>query len=191
VVSAWPPCCRVGIAAWMAARASRLDSLPPLAADPSFVRRVLVNLVSNALRYSPEGGPIVVQARPEPAGTGPALAVVEVIDEGVGIEPDDLPRLFHKFVRFLSDDYAGGTGLGLFIVKGLVESMGGEVSVDSTPGRGSRFGFTVPLVAGTPVVDAGRADRGRADRGRADRGRADRGRADSAAGEVPEARRAS
>ena len=77
---------------------------------------------------------------------------VEVIDHGVGIKPEELDQLFEKFVRLQSNRRPEGTGLGLYIVRGLVRSMGGTTGVSSRPGAGSCFSFTVPLVAGSPAA---------------------------------------
>ncbi len=111
------------------------------AADPSAFDRVLTNLVDNALKYCPDGASINVRARE----TGDRIQVL-VSDSGPGIEAQHLPRLFERFYRVdpgRSRDM-GGTGLGLSIVKHLVEAMNGEVSVESTPGKGSTFAFTLP-----------------------------------------------
>lgn len=116
------------------------DTLPRVAADPSFLRRVLVNLISNGLRYSPAGGAVDVDGRLEENAIR-----IEVRDHGVGIAAADVEQLFGKFVRVGSTRAIGGTGLGLFIVKGLVEAMDGEVTVESTPGEGSCFAFTLPV----------------------------------------------
>ena len=116
------------------------DTLPSAAADPSFLRRVLVNLISNAVRYSPAGGTVNVDGRLDEKSI-----CIEVRDQGVGIAAAEVEQLFGKFVRVGSTRAIGGTGLGLFIVKGLVEAMDGEVTVESTPGEGSCFAFTLPI----------------------------------------------
>jgi two-component system phosphate regulon sensor histidine kinase PhoR len=129
-----------------AARGIRLttknpEGLPRAAGDKSAFDRVLTNLVDNALKYCPDGASVTVEGR-ESAGK----LVILVSDSGPGIEARYLPRLFERFYRVdpgRSRDM-GGTGLGLSIVKHLVEAMGGEVSVESTPGKGSTFGFTLP-----------------------------------------------
>lgn len=116
------------------------SDLPAVRGDPVAVRRVLMNLVSNAIRYSPEGRPVVVRARVDGGSVR-----VEVVDRGLGIRADDLPHLFQKFGLLNGGDAAPtGMGLGLFIVKGLVEQMGGTVGVRSTPGHGSTFWFRLP-----------------------------------------------
>jgi two-component system phosphate regulon sensor histidine kinase PhoR len=109
--------------------------------DKSAFDRILTNLIDNALKYSPDGASVAISARE----TGPKLQVL-VSDTGPGIDTKHLPRLFERFYRVdpgRSRDM-GGTGLGLSIVKHLVEAMEGEVSVESTPGKGSTFAFTLP-----------------------------------------------
>ncbi len=130
------------------------NTLPTVRADESFVRRVLVNLVANALRYSRAGTPVTVRA--EVANSDVRVAIV---DQGPGIPESQIPLLFDRFVRLRSHETeTHGTGLGLFIVRGLVESMGGSVSVDSMPGQGSCFAFTVPIAVRS-VPEGGKATR--------------------------------
>lgn len=114
-------------------------------ADARAVHQVLGNLLENAIKYSPEGGDVALGARP-----GPARAVeFYVRDNGVGIPAEDLPRLFERFYRVdkARSRELGGTGLGLAIVKHLVRAQGGEVGVESAPGNGSTFHFTLPSEA--------------------------------------------
>jgi two-component system phosphate regulon sensor histidine kinase PhoR len=121
-----------------------------LRADRRALEQVLTNLVDNAVKYCPSGASITLRARL--VGDGPeARARVEVVDTGPGIEPRHQPRLFERFYRVdggRSRDM-GGTGLGLSIVKHLVEAMNGAVGVESSPGRGSLFWFTLPLATKT------------------------------------------
>jgi two-component system sensor histidine kinase ChvG len=101
---------------------------------------VLGNLIDNALRFSPPGRPVTVRVAP---GASPGKSLVtEVIDQGEGISPANLARLWTRF--FTTARERGGTGLGLSIVKAVVEGHGGEVSVESAPGKGSTFRFTLP-----------------------------------------------
>ncbi len=116
------------------------DGFPPALVDASAFDRILTNLVDNALKYCPDGAGVSVGARE----SGAKVQVI-VSDSGPGIDAKHLPRLFERFYRVdngRSRDM-GGTGLGLSIVKHLVEAMGGEVSVESLPGKGSTFAFTL------------------------------------------------
>jgi signal transduction histidine kinase len=124
--------------------------LPPALADRERVVQVLGNLVRNALRHTPEGG--LVSLRAEARGDE---AVVTVEDTGVGIPPDHLPHVFERFYRGddARDRASGGAGLGLAIVRELVEAMGGAVAVESAVGQGSRFSFTLPLAAAAAQPD--------------------------------------
>ena len=113
----------------------------PAHADRRALEQVLLNLLDNAIKYTDAGGRIVVSIQ------GRASHVrVEVADTGIGIPAHDLPRIFERFYRV---DKArcrdlGGTGLGLSIVKHLVLALGGDVFVESEPGRGTRVAFTLP-----------------------------------------------
>jgi PAS domain S-box-containing protein len=123
----------------------RLDlpaDLPRAWADPERIAQVLANLVSNAHKYTPEGGTITVAIRREDE-----LLHVSVADTGVGLSADERARLFTKFYRVdkSASRQAGGTGLGLAITRALVELHGGTIGVESAPGRGSTFSFTLPL----------------------------------------------
>jgi PAS domain S-box-containing protein len=121
-----------------------LDALPgPLVGDwdSARVTQVLQNLLSNAIKYSPDDGEIWLRLR-ERAGD----ALVEIQDQGIGIAPDDLQDLFDPFYRAASAGAtATGLGLGLAISKAIVEAHGGRIWVESTPGQGSTFRFTLPL----------------------------------------------
>ncbi len=121
------------------------DDLPPVLADEIRVVQVLSNLVDNAIKFTPEGGKIWVRA----CAIG-AFLRIEVEDTGVGIVPEDIPKLFKRFSQLdmSATRKAGGTGLGLSISKAIIEAHGGEIGVESTPGKGSTFWFTLPL-AGT------------------------------------------
>ncbi|MEW5957019.1 MAG: ATP-binding protein [Chloroflexota bacterium] len=121
---------------------SRPSVLPPVLADPDRVRQVLHNLLSNALRHTPEDGQITVTVEPQ-AG----FLRISVADTGPGIPADDLPHVFDRFWRA---DKArarahGGSGLGLAIARQLVEAHGGQIGVASEPGHGSHFWFTLPV----------------------------------------------
>lgn len=119
-------------------------ALPAVRGDATALERVLSNLIDNAIKYCPEGAAIVVAAE----DLGGKLRVA-VSDDGPGIEARHLPRLFERFYRCDPgrSRAMGGTGLGLSIVKHLVEAMGGTVQVESIPGQGARFSFTVPTAS--------------------------------------------
>lgn len=121
--------------------------LPPLRGDPDRLRRVLTNLLDNALAYTPSGGAVTVTAAPYPAGAGqPAGVEIAVTDTGPGIAPEDVERIFERFYRVDKARTAGnGSGLGLAIVKEIVEAHGGAVGVESQPGQGSRFWLRLPV----------------------------------------------
>lgn len=111
--------------------------LPAALADPDRLHQVLLNLVRNAITYTPEGGLVAVEAAP----AGPEHVVLTVADTGVGMQPEELERLFERFYR--TDESrsraTGGFGLGLSISRDLVSAMGGKIEVESKPGEGSRF----------------------------------------------------
>jgi K+-sensing histidine kinase KdpD len=117
------------------------ENLPLLRADPARLTQILTNLISNAYKYTPEGGRIRVRAWPQNG-----YVYCAVSDTGVGISPEDQARLFEKFFR--SEDPSvrqmPGTGLGLCIVKRLVEIQGGQIGVESQVGKGTTFTFTAP-----------------------------------------------
>jgi len=120
---------------------------PNVLADVDQVEQVLNNLVSNAIKYSPQGGDIrVTLARDE----APGHARVTVADQGVGIDAEQVSLLFQRYQRIENRKTRGvsGTGLGLFITRNLVEAQGGRVKVESAPNEGSRFSFTLPLDPG-------------------------------------------
>lgn len=116
----------------------------PVLMNPPKLQRVLYNLVSNALRYTPADGTIALRAEPDGE-----VVRVEVADTGEGISPGDLPRIFERSYKGeksrtrREEDVVPGTGLGLAITRGLVEAHGGQISVESRPGYGSRFYFTL------------------------------------------------
>ncbi len=116
------------------------ETIPAVKADPGKVMWVLTNLVSNALRYTDPGGCIRLGAEPEGG-----MVAVSVEDNGAGIPFEFQSRIFDTFVQVKSDRDNGGTGLGLAICREIVRAHGGSIWVDSTPGRGSRFTFTLPV----------------------------------------------
>jgi len=124
--------------------------MPEAVVDPAKLKQVLYNYLSNALKFTPEGGRVVVRARTEDA----LHFRVEVEDTGIGIRPEDMKRLFVEFEQLdagLTKAYPG-TGLGLALTKRIVEAQGGRVGVESAPGRGSRFFAVLPRVTATPAL---------------------------------------
>lgn len=110
--------------------------------DPDRLRDVLRNLIENAVKYSPGGGPITVSAQ-ETGG----YTHVEIADRGIGIAEEHLPYIYDRFYRVESDTASptGGSGLGLYIVNALVRAHGGTIDVRSTPGEGTAFTLRLPL----------------------------------------------
>jgi signal transduction histidine kinase len=134
------------------------ENLPIVYGDEERIREVLTNLLSNAVKFTERGGITVTAKRSERGirkGEEPILVEVCVADTGIGIKADDLGKIFGKFVQV---DYTlvrqfEGAGIGLSIVKGLVESHGGEVWVTSEYGAGSRFCFTLPVEKRLPMSE--------------------------------------
>jgi signal transduction histidine kinase len=132
--------------------------VPPACADPKELRRVLSNIVENAIKYTPDGGRIILSA-----GEADSEVLINVTDNGRGIPPEDMPILFDKFYRgrpapqsaamgngasnaeFLEDADVSGVGLGLYLGRNVMEQMGGRISVKSEVGRGSTFTLHLPL----------------------------------------------
>ncbi len=127
----------------MRLRAEIPEALPPVRADRRALEQILSNLVDNAIKYGSDGAAITVAATPQDD-----MLRVSVADTGPGIEAKHLPRLFERFYRVDAgrSRELGGTGLGLSIVKHMVEAMGGQVSVETAPGAGTTFAFTLPAV---------------------------------------------
>ncbi len=114
------------------------DALPELRTDPMRLQQILVNLLSNAIRHSPEGAAITVQVAPESDGVG-----LRVVDRGAGIPPEMRERIFEPFERF--DPQSGlGTGLGLAVSRRLADVLGGRLEVESQMGEGASFTLTLP-----------------------------------------------
>ena len=114
--------------------------LPLVSCDVGMIERVLTNLIDNALRFTPEEGAVHVLLKPEQE-----TVRVTVVDTGVGITPEDLPHVFERFYRAdkSRDRATGGAGLGLAIARQIVELHGSSLTVQSTPGQGARFSFTL------------------------------------------------
>ena len=118
-----------------------LPQLPQIAIDAQRISQVLRNLLDNAVRHTPQGGEITIEAHESNGSIELAVA-----DNGEGIPVEDMPHLFERFYRVdkSRNRHTGGSGLGLTIVKRLIEAHGGTISVQSEVGKGSRFSFTVP-----------------------------------------------
>ncbi|HEX8138234.1 MAG TPA: ATP-binding protein [Pyrinomonadaceae bacterium] len=139
-------------------RVEPLGHLPHVCADPKALRRVLSNIIGNAIKYTPDGGRIILSARAESD-----QVMISVTDNGRGIPAEDMPVLFDKFHRgrpaphseaiagattdaeFLEDADVSGVGLGLYLGRNVMEQMGGRISVESEVGRGSRFTLHLPV----------------------------------------------
>jgi PAS domain S-box-containing protein len=119
------------------------NGVPPVAADKDRARQIVVNLVENAIKYSPGGGRIELGAEP-----ADGAVLFRVVDEGLGIPSDEQHRIFEKFYRLdpAMTQGIGGTGLGLYICRELVERMGGRIWLRSNEGNGSTFFFELPSI---------------------------------------------
>ncbi len=122
-----------------------------VAADSKQILRVLVNLVHNAIKFTPSGGIVIVGTHPEEGGK---MQSFFVRDTGIGIPPEDLPRIFERFYKvnqarsktdFIGGPGGGGSGLGLAIARHVVEAHGGRIKAESEIGKGSRFTFALPV----------------------------------------------
>ncbi len=119
------------------------DSLPTVAADRNSIGEVLSNLIDNAIKYSNEGGIVTVTAHV----VGKTVEV-SITDRGIGMPANVVNNLFHKFYRsHRSRETVAGTGIGLYLSKGIIESHGGIIEVRSTENEGSTFSFTLPIYA--------------------------------------------
>ena len=141
-----------GMQAHLVERENGIDAavpaeLPPLWADEEIVRRILVNIVSNAITFSPRGGRIAIVASAQSH-----CVRVEVADQGPGIPAEFRERIFEKFgqIENRQEGSKYSTGLGLAFCKIAVEAHGGEIGVEGSPGQGSRFWFTIPLAHPSP-----------------------------------------
>ncbi|HJW83527.1 MAG TPA: ATP-binding protein [Anaerolineae bacterium] len=122
----------------------RVPGLPPIRANARRLEQVFINLIGNAIKYTPEGGQIDVSLSEDHD-----FVVLQVRDTGIGIPPKDQPHIFDKFYRVESDETVSiaGTGLGLSIVKTIIEKHKGRVWVESEVGQGSAFTVLLPKYA--------------------------------------------
>jgi two-component system phosphate regulon sensor histidine kinase PhoR len=119
--------------------------LPPVQGDVERLQRVVTNLVHNAIKFTPSGGNVSVSAE-----AADDEVLVHVTDTGVGISPEDLPRVFERFYKADRARSGGGTGLGLAIARHIIQAHAGRISAESTQGKGSTFTFTLPTARGRP-----------------------------------------
>jgi two-component system phosphate regulon sensor histidine kinase PhoR len=124
---------------------------PQVYADGDRLRQVLIDLVDNAIKYTPEGGRITIDARPGSLD-GSAGVEISVADTGIGIPSQDVPRLTERFFRVdrARSRELGGTGLGLAIVKHIVQAHGGRLAIESTLGQGTTVHVTLLAASAAP-----------------------------------------
>jgi signal transduction histidine kinase len=120
-------------------------SIATVQLDPRRLRQILYNYVSNAVKFTSPGGAVTLRTHRDDG-----YFRLEVEDTGVGIAPSDIPALFSEFSGLRNADATEGTGLGLALTKRLVEAHGGQVGVDSTPGKGSTFYARLPIKSAAP-----------------------------------------
>jgi two-component system phosphate regulon sensor histidine kinase PhoR len=130
-------------------RLSTPAELPPLQADPQELTAAINHLMDNAIKFTPAGGTISVSACQRPGVDGHAGVEIAVQDTGIGIPADLHAKIFDRFYQVdssLTRQY-GGVGIGLAVVKQCIEAHGSSVTVESEPGKGSTFRFTLPVAA--------------------------------------------
>ena len=119
--------------------------LPRVLVDPPRIEQVLVNLLHNAIKFTPRGGKITLKAEEYAVNTSASMIQFSVADTGAGISDDDLPRIFERFYKADRARSGGGTGLGLAIARHIIELHHGRIWAESQPGKGSTFYFKIPL----------------------------------------------
>jgi two-component system sensor histidine kinase KdpD len=115
--------------------------------DPVLMEQVLVNLLDNALKFSPAGSPLEIGSRTEPG-----QAVLTITDRGLGLELGEEERIFEKLYRGSRSATAPGAGLGLAICRGIIQAHGGTIKAESAPGGGARVIITLPIEGTPPTV---------------------------------------
>jgi two-component system sensor histidine kinase KdpD len=120
--------------------------LPLVPVDPVLLEQVFINLLENAVKYTPAGTPIEITAKAMPDS-----ALVTVADRGPGLPPGEEVRVFEKFYRSPGTSSASGVGLGLTISRGIIQAHGGRIWAENRPGGGAAFLFTLPLAGPSPL----------------------------------------
>ncbi len=116
------------------------DNFPIVSADETRLEQVLSNLVSNAIKYSPQGGEIQITGQ-----VRPAQVIICISDQGPGVAPEDIPHIFDRFYRSSNvKRTTKGAGLGLYLARAVIEAHGGRIWVDPRPGNGARICFSLP-----------------------------------------------
>ena len=136
------------------------EGLPQVAGDPRLLPRAIDELIDNAVKFSPDGGPITIHGELDPSR--PDRVRVSVTDQGIGITSEQMSQIFHDFVQVDASETRafGGLGLGLAYVRRIIEAHDGELKVQSTPGEGSRFSMLIPLQRGTEASGPRTVDTG-------------------------------
>jgi two-component system sensor histidine kinase KdpD len=124
------------------------SDLPLVPLDPLLVEQILINLLDNAVKYTPAKSPVEISARVEDH-----VVRVTVADRGPGLGPGEEARIFEKFYRGQEGGTRSGAGLGLAIARGIVETHGGRIAAEPRPGGGALFRFTLPLAEEPPKVE--------------------------------------
>jgi two-component system phosphate regulon sensor histidine kinase PhoR len=138
---------RAGLVLWVEVP----PDLPPIRVDRVRIEQVLINLVHNAVKFTPEGGEIVARAE-----LADGMLQMSVRDTGVGITAEELPRIFERFYKFDAARRSPGSGLGLAIAKHIVQAHGGTIWAESTPGAGATISFTLPLATPRDIAPEAR-----------------------------------
>jgi len=138
------------------------DGLPPVLAGEVRIKEVLINLIGNAVKFTPDHGSIIIEARHLTPSTGSSergVVEIQVRDNGIGIREEDQEVIFDQFCQLKrhSDPEHRGAGLGLYISKKLVEAYGGSIRVSSAEGKGSVFSFTLPVAGSEPETPQDRS----------------------------------
>jgi two-component system sensor histidine kinase KdpD len=129
------------------------DDLPEVCADPALLQRALVNLLTNAVRYSPPGRPPLINASEHAA-----RLEIRVVDHGPGVPAENWDQIFLPFQRLGDRDNSTGVGLGLALSRGLIEAMGGTLNPEATPGGGLTMTLSLPAAPAQPGDPSEAAD---------------------------------